>query len=120
MVWVRNGKVEWVSTSSHGSYTKHHHSAIRFEGAHPKIVYHKDGAGTHGFRAANGNDEPPENDWGFWQFPTLVDWNRMPGNLRDKLAGTDFGSATPKIKDSLFSSKLRDAEPGDLSFDPFA
>lgn len=119
VVWVRNGKAEWVSTSLHGAYTKHHHTAIRWEGSHPKIVYHKHGARTHGFRAANGNDEPPENHWGFWQFPTLVDWNRMPGDLRSKLAAANFGSASLKIKDSEFSNKLADAEPGDLSFNPF-
>jgi Necrosis inducing protein (NPP1) len=66
VVWVQDDQAEYVSTSEHGSFRIHQRSAIRWDGTHPKIVYHKDGISTHAFRAANGNDEPPENHYHGW------------------------------------------------------
>ncbi|EGX56835.1 secreted protein [Streptomyces zinciresistens K42] len=120
VVWVQNETVQYVSTSNHGSYTVHPASTVRFEGTHPKIVYHKDGIRTHTFRLANSNDEPPENHKGTWQYPPLVGWNGYPAGVRDKLVSYDFGSATFGLKDSTFAGNLTAAKPPGIAFDPSA
>ncbi|MFI1109444.1 NPP1 family protein [Streptomyces physcomitrii] len=122
VVWVKDGESEaqYVSTSNHGGFTVHNRADLPFEGTHPKVVYHKDGILTHCFRAANGNDEPPENHKGSWQYPALVGWDGYPAGLRDRLVQADFGSATLGIKDDTFASHLASAKPADIPFDPNA
>ena len=120
VVWVQNGAIQYVSTSNHGSFTVHPVSDVRMENGHPKIVYHKDGIGTHCFRLANANDEPPENDKHTWQYPPLIGWNGYPAGLRDKLSAYDFGSAHFGLKDGNFVSHLTSAMPSGIAFDPNA
>lgn len=110
-VWVKEGRAEYVSTSAHGKFGVHARDQIRWDGTHPKIVYHKDGIGTHCFRPANTNDEPPENHYHSWQFPALVGWNGYPAGLRDRLSSYDFGSAHFGLKDTAFASHLAAALP---------
>jgi hypothetical protein len=119
-VWVQDNQVKYVSTSNHGSFTVHAASQIRFDGTHAKIVYHKDGISTHCFRAANSNDEPPENHKHTWQYPPLVGWNGYPAGVRDKLVSYDFGSAHFGLKDGSFASHLASAKPSGIPFDPYA
>jgi hypothetical protein len=109
-----------VSVSQHSAYQVSAASGVRFDGTHPKIVYHKDGIGSHDFRFANTNDEPAENATGNWFYPRLVGWNGYPAGLKDKLLAADFGSATLKIRDSDFNYALSIAEPSGISFDPNA
>ncbi|MGP4113635.1 NPP1 family protein [Streptomyces sp. 4N509B] len=120
VVWVRDGRAEYVATSAHGEFDIHHRDAIRWDGTHPKIVYHKDGIGTHAFRAATANDEPPENHAHVWQFPTLVGWDGYPAGVREVLSQHDFGSATFGLKDASFASHLALALPAGVPFDPHA
>ncbi|WP_405621309.1 NPP1 family protein [Streptomyces sp. NBC_01508] len=120
VVWVRNDQAQYVSTSAHGNFDIHTRDQIRWDGTHPKVVYHKDGVGTHAFRAANTNDEPPENHYGAWQFPGLVGWNGYPAGLRDKLSQADFGSAVFGLKDGNFNGHLEKAKPAGIPFDPHA
>ncbi|CAL9654305.1 NPP1 family protein [Streptomyces sp. NPDC090994] len=120
VVWVRSGTVEYVSTSNHGAFTVHARSAVRFEGTHAKVVYHKDGISTHCFRLGTANDEPPENHKGTWQYPPLVGWNGYPSGVREKLSAYDFGSATFGLKDASFASHLASAKPSGITFDPYA
>lgn len=120
VVWVKDDRVEYVATSAHGGFTVHNRADIPFEGDHPKVVYHKDGASTHCFRAASDGDEPPENHKGTWQYPSLVGWDGYPEGIRDRLTGGDFGSATLGIKDDTFNSHLEGAKPDDIPFDPNA
>ncbi|WP_432135391.1 MULTISPECIES: NPP1 family protein [unclassified Streptomyces] len=120
VVWVQGGQVRYVATSNHGSFTVHAASTVRFEGTHAKVVYHKDGIGTHCFRLANGNDEPPENHRGTWQYPPLVGWDGYPAGLRDKLSSHDFGSAHFGLKDASFAGHLAEAKPSGIAFDPYA
>ncbi|MFJ8945312.1 NPP1 family protein [Streptomyces sp. NPDC102395] len=120
VVWVQSGKVQYVSTSNHGGFTVHPASSVRFEGTHPKAVYHKDGIRTHCFRLGNSNDEPPENHKGAWQYPALVGWNGYPAGVREKLTSYDFGSANFGIKDGSFASNLTKAKPAGITFDPNA
>ncbi len=120
VVWVHEGRAEYVSTFSHGGFTVHDRDALPFEGSHPKVVHHKDGISTHCFRAAenDGGDEPPEHHKGAWQYPALVGWDGCPEGLRDTLAGADFGSATLGIRDDTFAAHLAGAKPGSIPFDP--
>ncbi len=122
VVWVKDNKAEYVSTSRHGGFDVHKASDLPFEDTHPKVVYHKDGGSTHCFRAAknDGGDEPPENHKGAWQYPALVGWEGYPEGLRDKLTGADFGDATLGIRDDQFNEHLKGAKPGDIPFDPAA
>ncbi|MET8859115.1 NPP1 family protein [Streptomyces sp. NPDC004579] len=120
VVWVQDNEVKYVSTSAHGNFNIYTRDQIRWDGTHPKVVYHKDGIGTHCFRPANTNDEPPENHYHTWQFPTLVGWNGYPAGLRDKLSAYNFGSAVFGLKDGNFNSHLSKAKPAGIAFDPNA
>ncbi|MGW6513098.1 NPP1 family protein, partial [Streptomyces niveus] len=120
VVWVQNDQVQYVSTSAHGNFDIQTRDQMRFDGTHAKVVYHKDGIGTHAFRPANGNDEPPENHQGSWQFPRLVGWNGYPAGLRDKLSQANFGSAVFGLKDGNFNGHLVKAKPAGIPFDPNA
>ncbi|MEW2391636.1 NPP1 family protein [Streptomyces venezuelae] len=117
VVWVKDGRAEYVATSAHGKFRIHSRDQIRWDGTHPKVVYHKDGIGTHCFRAATAGDEPPENHRGAWQFPALVGWNGYPAGLREKLSAHDFGSANFGLKDASFPSHLAAALPPGVPFD---
>ncbi|MEW1614804.1 MULTISPECIES: NPP1 family protein [unclassified Streptomyces] len=121
--WVdqASNRVEYVSTTQHSTVKTYPRSQVRFDGSHPKVVYHKDGPGTHFFRLANTVDEPPENHYGTWRHPPIVDWNGFPGTaLRDKLMNADFGSATIKVtdKDDRFRNLLDNSKPAGIPFDP--
>ncbi|MFE9257342.1 NPP1 family protein [Streptomyces sp. NPDC006879] len=123
--WVNqaSNRVEYVSTTQHSTVKTYPRSQVRFDGSHPKVVYHKDGAGTHFFRLANGNDEPPENHYHDWRYPPLVDWSGWPSSwLRDRLMNADFGAATIKItdRDNRFAALLNNSKPGSIPFDPWA
>jgi hypothetical protein len=121
--WVDQGsnQVEYVSTTQHSSQKTYPRSQVRFDGSHPKIVYHKDGLSTHFYRLANSNDEPPENHYHNWRYPPLVDWNGFPSvALRDRLMSAGFGSASIKIKDGSFEYLLNAAKPAGIPFDPYA
>ncbi|MGW7366873.1 NPP1 family protein [Streptomyces sp. NPDC054841] len=120
VVWVENNQAKYVATSAHGDFNIYPRDQIRWDGTHPKVVYHKDGVSTHCFRPANSNDEPPENHQHTWQFPKLVGWNGYPAGLRDKLIQADFGSAHFGLKDGSFASHLAEAKPAGIPFDPDA
>jgi Necrosis inducing protein (NPP1) len=123
--WINqaSNQVEYVTTTQHSSQVTYTRSQVRFDGSHPKVVYHKDGASTHFFRLANSNDEPPENHYHNWRYPPIVDWNGWPGTgLRTILMNADFGSATIKItdKDDRFRNLLNASKPSGIPFDPWA
>jgi hypothetical protein len=113
-------QVEYVSSTVHSGVQTYQRSQVRFEGAHPKVVYHKDGCcNTHYIRLANSNDEPPENHYHNWRQPPIVDWNGWPSTaLRDTLMNADFGSATIKVKDGRFEDLLTASKPGAIPFNP--
>lgn len=121
--WINqsSNQVEYVTTTQHSSQVTYPRSQVRFDGTHPKVVYHKDGIGTHFFRLANNNDEPPENAYHNWRYPPLVAWDGYPSTaLRDKLMNADFGSATIKINDGRFDGLLSASKPSGIPFDPQA
>ncbi|MDX3097785.1 NPP1 family protein [Streptomyces sp. ME19-03-3] len=110
-VWVTDDKAEYVATSAHGEYHVHPAGDVLWDGTHPKVVYHKDGASTHNFRLADAGDEPPENHYHNWRRPALVSYNGFPSGIRDKLFAADFGKATMGIKDSEFAENIDKAGP---------
>ncbi|MEV6283798.1 NPP1 family protein [Kribbella sp. NPDC051770] len=123
--WVNqsSNQVEYVSTTVHSGSKTFPRSQVRFDGSHPKVVYHKDGGFTHYFRLANGNDEPPENHYHNWRYPPLVGWNGWPSTgMRDTLMNYNFGSATIKIadRDDRFRNLLNSTKPGGIPFNPWA
>lgn len=120
VVWVQDGEAKYVSTSAHGDFDIYAASSVRWDGTHPKVVYHKDGASTHDIRLANSGDEPPENADQTWQYPALVGWNGFPDGVRDILSAYDFGSANFGLKDANFATHLSKAQPADIPFDPNA
>ncbi|KAI8626821.1 necrosis inducing protein-domain-containing protein [Xylariaceae sp. FL1651] len=109
-VWVQNGVPKYVAASMHGGYEIKAASDVRWDGTHPKMVYNKDGLGSHDFRFANTDDDNIENATGEWFYGALVSWNGFPNTaLRDKLSAYDFGSATMAIRDANFSGNLNEA-----------
>ena len=110
VVFVEGDELRLVSVSAHGEYEKKAatDASLRIDGGtHPKIVYHKDGIGTHAIRFANANDDNIENHTGEWFRGPLVAWDvGFPGDTREILANHDFGSASLGIKDSSFSNQL--------------
>lgn len=122
VVWITGGRVWWVSTSCHGGYNIHHRNNVRFfEGEHPKVVYHKDGASTHCFRNSNNNDEPPENHHRNWKFPSLVGWNGYPHDYQVRISNHNWGKASFGLKDASWLNELNKAKPSDASvtFNPY-
>lgn len=120
VVWIKDNQVQYVATSQHSTWKWYPRSQVRFDGAHPKVVYHKDGVSTHFIRLANANDDPPENVTRGWFYPSLVGWEGYPPGLRDKLMNADFGAATIKITDSRFNGALNSAKPAGIPFNPYA
>ncbi|WP_308364651.1 MULTISPECIES: NPP1 family protein [unclassified Microbulbifer] len=109
-VWTTNGVVTHGSYSAHGELTTAPASQLPFENGHLKIVYHKDGIGTHAFRFAKDN-EYAENPYGAFVTPEIVSWYQFYGDgldnreMRNRLNGFDYGSANLPMRNSSF---LRD------------
>lgn len=119
-VWVSDatGRAEYVGASQHGGFEVKAAGDVRWDGEHPKMVYHKDGASTHCFRFANTADDAIENHKGVWFRGSLVSYNGFPSvEIRDKLFAHDFGSATIGFKDSTFAGHIDKAKPGAVTFD---
>ncbi|GAA1079392.1 NPP1 family protein [Nocardiopsis composta] len=118
VVWVKDGRAEYVSASAHGDYDTRPADEVLWEGTHAKIVYHKDGASTHAFRFAADHDDPPENHYGDWRYPDLVSWDHFPPGVQEAFAAADYGSATLDLKDGVFEGALAKAKPDGIDFDP--
>ncbi|KAI1368382.1 necrosis inducing protein-domain-containing protein [Xylaria arbuscula] len=104
VVWAQNGEAKY------GDYEIKAASDVRWDGTHPKMIYHKDGISTHAFRFANADDDNIENATGAWFYGDLVSWNGFPSTaLRDKLSAYDFGSAHFALMDSSYPGQLDNA-----------
>ena len=53
VVFVQGDEAKIVAASAHGDYDTKNAADVRWDGTHPKIVYHKDGGSTHAFRFAS-------------------------------------------------------------------
>lgn len=51
-VWTLDDVAQFVSASQHGDYEIKAANEIRWDGDHPKMIYHKDSLSTHCFRFA--------------------------------------------------------------------
>ncbi|KAI0180087.1 secreted protein [Hypoxylon sp. FL1284] len=107
VIFVQGDEAKVVAVSQHGDYQTKSAGDVRWDGTHAKVVYNKDGIGTHDFRFANEDDDNIENDTGAWFYGALVSYNGFPStDLRDKLFAYDFGSASIAIKDPSYQSEL--------------
>lgn len=118
-IWTKNGVITNGGASAHGKMLTRAVSEIpRDSTGHIKIVYHKDGGGTHALRFA-GSDEQAENPYGKFVTPTIISWYNMVGDginnadLRISLNNFDYGSASLDIRDNNFISKLNEFKPSD-------
>ncbi|KAK6072699.1 hypothetical protein SCUP515_07279 [Seiridium cupressi] len=124
VIFVQDGVPKAVAASQHGDYETKAASDVRWDGNHPKMIFHlsaraftdagltldKDGLSTHCFRFANADDDNIENALGEWFYGPVVSYNGFPTTaLRDKLMGWDFGSASIGIKDASFQNQLENA-----------
>lgn len=117
-VWVWNGAPQYVAASQHGKYEIRAAADVRWDGDHPKMVYHKDGLSTHCFRFADPGDDRIENHKGVWFRGGLVSYNGFPAGIRERLFAHDFGAATIAIRDDTFPGNIDRARPGTVEFDP--
>ncbi|KAI1656525.1 secreted protein [Daldinia decipiens] len=114
IVFVKDGKAEYVAAGSHGDFDTRKAEDVRWEDeTHPKVVYHKQGGSTHGWRFAREDDDRIENERGVWFKGPLVSYNGFPSKeLRDKLMSHDFdrerSTAKPRmaISDRYFKRNL--------------
>ncbi|KAL4905514.1 necrosis inducing protein-domain-containing protein [Aspergillus multicolor] len=113
IVWTLNDNVFFVSWSAHSKYTTHHQSTVRFDGTHPKFVYHLGGWGTHSFRKAEEADERIENETGGWFKAPLVSLEKLSCDLNRKLLGHGWGSAQMDLRKDRFGKTLDDWMPWD-------
>ncbi|KAI1823960.1 secreted protein [Xylaria intraflava] len=114
-VWVQDGQdmPAYVGVSQHGDYVVKAAADVRFDGAHPKVVYNQDGILTHDFRFANEDDDNIENATGAWFYGDLVSYDGFPtDDLRDKMLNNDWGAALPDIREGVFEGKLEAAKGG--------
>ncbi len=120
IVWVKDDVATHVSVSAHGKYEDTRPAnEVRWEGTHPKVVYHKEGGSTHAMRFANEEDDAVENDSGAWHFPFLLSWWNMEPVVRDGLQGSDFGSASIDLKNDRIEEILgQDAAGEGFEFSP--
>lgn len=116
-VWVKDDKAEYVGVSQHGEYEIKAASEISWDGEHAKVVYHKDGVGTHCFRFAVDNDDPVENHFGEWFRGDLVSYNGFPDGIRDILEAVDWGGPNFALKDDSFPGNIESSRPDGIEFD---
>ncbi len=116
-IWTTNNVVTHGGASAHGGMATKALSEIpRDSAGHIKIVYHKDGGGTHALRFAS-SDESAENPYSNFVTPTIISWFNMIGDginnadLRNKLNTFDYGDASLDIRDSVFISRLNQFKP---------
>jgi hypothetical protein len=124
-VWTTDGVVTHVGASAHGDLPFRPVSQVHFEGTHPKIVYHREGATTHALRFAHAS-EPAENPEGMFVTPPLISWYELAGDgisnpaMRYLLNTYNYGAdpepsgGTIPMKDSKFLSNLNKSRPGEI------
>jgi hypothetical protein len=126
VVWVKEGtrQPSYVSASSHGDFSIHPVNEVPMDGAHVKIVYHKDGALTHAFRFAKWGETAEAWGDGGWDVAALLSWDHFPGSngpaLQSKLNYSSWGDANFPIQDWRFNNTLTGAKPPGIPFDPNA
>ncbi|KAK2054306.1 necrosis inducing protein [Colletotrichum caudatum] len=108
VVFVRGGAPEYVSASAHGWYERRPWRDVLADGTHAKIVYHKDGPGTHAFRFAEAEDDGrQENHLADWFYGDLVGWNGFPStSVRDKMTSNSWDKAKIDFTDERFRYAL--------------
>ena len=102
----RNGRAIKAAASSHGGYTTASRSgsgAKYWVGNRPKVKY---GIKNRGSLFNNGLYFTTK---GSTDRPNEACWNQMSAAMRNTISNTNWGAATPKIKNSQFYKKLAQA-----------
>ncbi len=116
-VWTRDGAVTHAGYSAHGKLYNAAAASLPMQNGHVKIVYHKDGVGTHALRFASAS-EVAENPYGQFVLPVLTSWYTLRGvsldnaSMRNRLNSFNYGSATIPMKDANFLGNLNTYRPG--------
>ncbi|CEI63420.1 hypothetical protein FVEN_g59 [Fusarium venenatum] len=122
VIFVKDSQVKRVAPSCHGKYDKASENFLT-GGDRAKLVFHKDGLGTHCFRiATKKDDDKVENFTKDWILGSVLGWNHWPsGELKYKMFEAWRSGVAPKLWDweDAFTKNLRmaagDKVPG---FDP--
>lgn len=115
-VWTINGQLAHAGYSAHGKLYNAAVGSLPLQGAHVKIVYHKDGVTTHAMRFASST-EVAENGYGQFVAPAIVSWTTVRGDglsnadMRARLNSYNFGSATIPMRDDNFLNNLNTYRP---------
>eukprot|EP00924_Labyrinthula_sp_SR-Ha-C_P001609 maker-scaffold_18-snap-gene-3.1-mRNA-1 protein AED:0.01 eAED:0.01 QI:532/1/1/1/1/1/2/39/246 len=115
-IWTKDGVVTHGSYSAHGKLTTKEAKDIPKEGKHLRIVYHKEGIGSHALRFAS-SDEKIENPYGRFVTPTIISWYEASSEevsnaeYRRLMNGFDYGGANFEIKDSRFLNRVNGNRP---------
>lgn len=114
VVWVEGEDIRYVAASAHGGYDVRDVGDVLMDGDHPKIVYHKDGAGTHAMRfAKEDDDDPVENHTGAWFYGDIVNYYGFPtAEIRNAMLDNDWGSGKIDFSDARIADALESAKGG--------
>lgn len=100
----------YLAASRHGNFSTHPINEVPMDGNHVKIVYHKDGGGTHAFRFAKWGEVPEAWSDGGWDKPGLVTLDRTRSDLQTKLSDADWGKANFPLAGNLVHN-INEARP---------
>ncbi|CAJ2510258.1 Uu.00g061580.m01.CDS01 [Anthostomella pinea] len=115
VVWVKDDQATHVAVSQHEGFEVREAKDLRWDGDHPKVIYHRNGGSTHCFRFAREDDDRIENAKGVWFYGALVDYMGSPGHLRETLMTWDFAKIA--INDQRLEDALQRASPQGITFD---
>ncbi len=116
VIWTTDGVITHASVSAHGDVDTEAFADVPSENDHLKVVYHKDGVGTHVFRFAK-TDEDAENPYGYFVTPTIASWYVLTGDnisnstMRELMNEADYGNANLSVSDDHFLDNLTEAKP---------
>lgn len=116
VIWTTDGVITHASVSAHGDVDTQAFIDVPSENGHLKVVYHKEGAGTHVLRFASSN-ENAENPYGYFVTPIITSWYVLSGDslsnsaMRSALNAADYGSANLSVSDNHFLNNLAESKP---------
>lgn len=83
IAFTQGDEAKIVAASKHGDYDTKDADQVRWDGSHPKVVYHKDGGSTHCFLFGSEGDDKIENhkvsstSWSFHPYTLESESNQV-------------------------------------------
>lgn len=118
LVWTKDGDITHASYSTHGQVVTRPIETLHVaegKSSNVKVVYYKDGLGTHAFRFAKVREA--QNRGIRWHTPTIVDWSSMASelvsnaDLRELFNNHPFGKANCSFNDHNFPKEIAKDPP---------